>query len=260
MSSPVEIDLEYTGERMMPGVSDPCTYWEHIARYRFAADFVRGRDVVDIACGEGYGTAGMRQAGARSVIGIDVAADAVAHASNKYGIDARVGSAEAVPLPDASADVIVSFETIEHVSQPARFISECSRILRTDGQLIASTPNPEVYRRRSPDNPFHCSEMSIAEFRSLLEAEFAHVRLFGQTWPEPWYLKRRGVRKFSRLARRFLARRPSRMAGFDASDTVKLCAKTPSVFERLLWTDTVQALPEPLLQRSMYVLAVATAR
>src|ERR1017187_3861818 len=90
--------MEYTDERMIPEYSDTQTFWDHIHRYRFASKWVKGKRVLDIASGEGYGTFGLLSAGAKSVIGVDIDEEACAHAARKYGIDARVGSAEDIPL------------------------------------------------------------------------------------------------------------------------------------------------------------------
>ena len=172
--------LDYTGERMVPENADPVTFWEHIYRYRFATQFVRGKRVLDIACGEGYGCAALQKAGAASVTGVDIAPESVAHARRKYGVDARVGDAENIPLPDASVDVVVSFETIEHVDNPSRFLDECTRVLTPAGTAIISTPNLEVYRNLAGENPFHCSEMSQHEFTDLLNARFGSCTLYSQ--------------------------------------------------------------------------------
>ena len=140
-------------ERMVPEEAHARIFWEHVARYRFAKEFVRGKRVLDIACGEGYGAAGLARAGARSVVGIDVSADVCDHARRKYGLDARAGDAQAIPLPDRSIDVIVSFETIEHVDQPGVFLGECARVLVPDGMLIVSTPNRPVYSGEGQKEP-----------------------------------------------------------------------------------------------------------
>ena len=128
--------MEYTGERMVPQGADECIFWEHVERYRFASQFVRGKRVLDIASGEGYGGAAMLAAGAKSLIGVDISREAVSHARECYGIDARVGSAEEIPLADASIDVLISFETIEHVPKPDLFLDECLRVLSPGGLLV----------------------------------------------------------------------------------------------------------------------------
>src|SRR5438270_1991172 len=157
--------LEPTGERMVPENSDLFTFWEHVYRYAFASRFVTGKRVLDIACGEGYGAAALQKAGATHVIGVDVCEDACLHARKKYGLDARVGSAEEMPVPDDSVDIVVSFETIEHVRDPKRFLEECARVLAPGGRLVISTPDKDVYTGRlGTRNCHHWTEMTEQEF------------------------------------------------------------------------------------------------
>lgn len=213
--------LPFTGERMTPEGAAIETVWEHVYRYRFALPYVRGKDVLDVACGEGYGTAALAASGARSVIGVDVDPIACEHARRKYGRDRmeiHEGDAANLPLSDASVDAVVSFETVEHVTNPAKFIAECFRVLRPSGTLIISTPNVDVFNPdHDPDhNPYHCSEMSIAQFRALLADGFHspidHVQrcVTARAWhsrslcsyPLPW-LGRRGLSRLLRLSRPF---------------------------------------------------------
>jgi SAM-dependent methyltransferase len=173
--------MDNTGERMVPEYSDANTFWEHIHRYSFAAKWVRDKRVLDIASGEGYGCYGLLGAGAKSVIGVDINASACAHAARKYKIDVRVGSAEAIPLETGSVDVAVSFETIEHVPNPDRFVHEISRVLTPDGLFIISTPDKNLYSPPGKErNPYHCSEMAPEEFQTLLRSTFSKISLFGQ--------------------------------------------------------------------------------
>jgi 2-polyprenyl-3-methyl-5-hydroxy-6-metoxy-1,4-benzoquinol methylase len=173
--------LEYTGERMVPEAADRLTFWDHVYRYAFACRFAAGKRILDIACGEGYGTAALEKVGASSVIGVDISDRACAHARDKYGVDARTGSAEQIPLVDHSVDLVVSFETIEHVPDPRRFLGECARVLAPGGRLIVSTPNKDVYSGPgSTPNPFHCSEMTEREFVAALGAHFCQLRLYTQ--------------------------------------------------------------------------------
>ncbi|HEV2174747.1 MAG TPA: class I SAM-dependent methyltransferase, partial [Nitrospira sp.] len=181
--------LEDTGERMLPDSTGRVVFWEHVHRYAFACRLVSGKRVLDIACGEGYGSAAIQRAGAAHVIGVDISEAACAHAADKYGIDARVGSAEQIPLPDSSVDVVVSFETIEHVPAPGRFLDECARVLAPVGRLIISTPNKDVYSAPGrPRNPFHCSEMTEHEFLSALRGRFLGIELYSQhlIWAPLW--------------------------------------------------------------------------
>ena len=167
---------------MVPGGVDDATLWEHLYRYRFALQFVRGKDVLDVACGDGYGTAAIGRAGARSVVGMDIDAAACDYARRRYGVDARPADAAHLPLGDASLDVVVSFETVEHVPDPRAFVAECRRVLRPGGKLVMSTPNVAVFNpgRDPGNNPFHCSEMTEREFAELLGGAFARVRYYTQ--------------------------------------------------------------------------------
>ena len=167
-------------ERMVPEEAHPRIFWEHVERYRFARDHARGKRVLDIACGEGYGTSALARAGASSVIGVDVSGEACERARQKYGLDFRVGDAQAIPLPDRSIDLVVSFETIEHVEDASGFTRECARVLVPDGVLIVSSPNRPVYSGSGPTNPFHRFEFDEGEFRGLLACYFRDVRLFTQ--------------------------------------------------------------------------------
>lgn len=169
-----------TGERMAPESATPSTFWEHIYRYRFSTRFARGKLVLDLACGSGYGSAALLAAGAKSVIGIDNSIEACEHAKASYGISAICASAEALPLPRHTVDVIVSFETIEHVASPLRFLNECRRLLKSKGVLVLSTPNREIYSENGKHNPFHSIEFNLPELDELLRSRFSRVELFSQ--------------------------------------------------------------------------------
>jgi ubiquinone/menaquinone biosynthesis C-methylase UbiE len=173
-------ELEYTGERMVPEKADLRTFWEHIYRYRFASAMGKGKRVLDIACGEGYGTAALRDSGASKVLGVDVSAEACAHATMKYQIEARVGDAQNIPVENKSIDLVVSFETVEHLAKPELFVEECARVLTPEGRAVISTPNRDVYRQSAPGNPYHLNELTEAEFTRLLRTRFSKIELFTQ--------------------------------------------------------------------------------
>lgn len=173
--------LDPSDERMVPESADRSTFWEHVYRYAFASRFVAGKRVLDIACGEGYGATALQRAGAAQVIGVDVSELACLHARSKYGLDARPGTAEEIPLADHSVDVVVSFETIEHLSNPSRFLDECVRVLASDGRLVISTPDKEIYTDRlGARNRHHCSEMTEDEFISRVCARFQNAHFYTQ--------------------------------------------------------------------------------
>ncbi len=177
--------LDFTGERFVPGIPGEIAH-EHWHRYAFARRFATGRRVLDVACGEGYGSA-LLAAVAREVTGVDIAQEAVAHATQAYRDVGHLrfvrGSAAALPLPDASVDMVVSFETIEHLpreDQP-RMIAEIARVLAPDGILVLSAPNPVEYSdARNYRNPFHTHEPTGEELRDLLRGAFPAQRWFHQ--------------------------------------------------------------------------------
>ncbi len=185
LRSPVAVNrentavLEPTSERMVPESSDQFTFWEHVYRYAFACRFVKNKRVLDIACGEGYGAAALRKAGASDVIAVDASEHVCLHVRRKYGLDVKRGSAEQIPIADRSVDVIVSFETIEHVPNPHRFLDECVRVLVPGGRLVISTPDKVIYGR-AVQNPYHCSEMTAEQFASALNSRFYKVDLYTQ--------------------------------------------------------------------------------
>jgi len=177
--------LDFTGERFVPGIPGEIAH-EHWHRYAFARRFAAGRRVLDVACGEGYGSA-LLAATAREVTGVDIAAEAVRHAHAAYAhvpaLRFVAGSAAALPLPDASVDVVVSFETIEHLppaDQP-RMIAEVARVLAPDGVLVLSAPNPAEYSdARGYRNPFHTHEPTREELAGLLGSAFPARCWFSQ--------------------------------------------------------------------------------
>lgn len=180
--TPAVPSLANTGERLM---SDNQTYTavEHLHRYALAYEIAAGLDVLDIACGEGYGS-NLLAGCATSVVGVDIAADAVAHAAMKYrrhNLRYAHGSATAVPLPDAAVDLVVSFETIEHLREHDKMLSELRRVLRPGGRMIMSSPDSRYYSEATGHvNPFHLRELSCDEFRDLVARYFPHSRLLRQ--------------------------------------------------------------------------------
>lgn len=173
--------MEFTGERVIPGRTDPDLLNEHVARYRFAEALVSGRVALDAGCGVGYGAAELARRAAR-VYALDNAHDAVADGFQTYGSE-RVrfvqGSCSALPFPDRSLDVVVAFEVIEHLEDWRGLLAEARRVLRADGQFLVSTPNRPYYEEsRSEPNPYHVHEFDYAEFRDALSEVFPHTTIF----------------------------------------------------------------------------------
>ena len=177
--------LPFTGERFTPECEREIAY-EHWHRYAFARSLARGRRVLDAACGEGYGSAMLARAGAASVLGLDLDAASVGHATRRYADvpGLRFDTADATRLdhlPDACFDLVVSFETLEHVHEQARLLDGFARVLAPGGLLLVSTPDKANYNPPgSEPNPFHVRELERGEFEGLLAARFPARRLYGQ--------------------------------------------------------------------------------
>lgn len=170
--------LDVTGERLLPDQQrGELVHAEHLARYQFAAKLANGLRVLDAACGEGYGTAMIASAGAKLAVGVDVDEKAVEHARERYGLDFRQGDVTELPFDEGSFDLVVSFETIEHVGDGERVISEFRRVLSDEGLLVISTPNKSEYLMSTD---FHEREYTSDEFEALLRARFEDVRMLHQ--------------------------------------------------------------------------------
>ncbi|MGA8196572.1 MAG: methyltransferase domain-containing protein [Acetobacteraceae bacterium] len=172
----------FTGERLTTAIGGQIEI-EHYHRYLFARALVPGLDVLDVASGEGYGSALLAQV-ARSVVGVEYSGPTVQGAVGNF-VRANLrylrADARALPLADACVDAVVSFGTIEHFGRQDDFLREVRRVLRPDGRFIVSTPDRDVYSPAgSAANPFHVHELSRLEFAALLRGTFRHVQVMQQ--------------------------------------------------------------------------------
>jgi SAM-dependent methyltransferase len=176
------LTLEFTGERFTPECEREIAY-EHWHRYAWAQQLLAGRDVVDAACGEGYGSYLLSQR-AQSVVGIDLSEQSIEHARRRYGagnLSFQCANCLELPLDDASVDAVVSFETLEHLAEHDQLLEEFKRVLRPDGCLVISSPDRKTYSDETGyDNPFHVRELYRPEFEALMNQHFPVWRLFGQ--------------------------------------------------------------------------------
>jgi len=174
---------EFTGERVIPGQVDADLMNEHLARYAFATRLTRGKRVLDAGCGSGYGSAELAK-NAAFVLGVDASEEAIAYARENYrlpNLHFVRASVEAFPFRDATFDLLVAFEVVEHVERWQEFLRDVRRVLAPSGQFIVSTPNKLYYaesRQRAGPNPFHTHEFEFAEFRNALQSVFPHISLF----------------------------------------------------------------------------------
>jgi len=177
-----ESDLPFTGERFIPSCEREIWY-EHYHRYAMAMDWIKGRKVLDAACGEGYGSHLMASQAA-AVVGVDVDPEAIAHANKHYraeNLSFQQADALNMDFPDHSFDVVVSFETLEHLAAHDDLLNSFKRVLKPEGVLIISTPDKKEYSDNTGfDNEFHVKELYQHEMESLMTGHFKHLSWYGQ--------------------------------------------------------------------------------
>jgi SAM-dependent methyltransferase len=174
--------LALTGERTLPDVPEE-NYWyrRHLAVYEWVAARCRGVDVVDMACGEGYGTGVLAQ-GARHVTGVDANPEAFEHARARYGGPSVDYARDLVDSYVEECDAVVFLQTIEHVEDDAGVLRHFKGMLRPGGTAFVSTPNVLTLAppgAEKSDNPWHLREYRPEQFRALCESVFEHVEIFG---------------------------------------------------------------------------------
>jgi ubiquinone/menaquinone biosynthesis C-methylase UbiE len=175
-------ELKYTGERLTTERFFTDGAIEHLHRYAFASQLVKDKVVLDIACGEGYGSCLLSKY-ANFVYGIDIDLNSINHASKKYpknNLTYIHGSCLEIPIKSNTVDVVVSFETIEHLYEQEQMTIEFKRVLKQDGLLIISSPEKEYYHKVDPNNPFHVKELFLQEFERLIRNNFSFVNFYFQ--------------------------------------------------------------------------------
>lgn len=177
--------MEFTGERHVPSKSDVLTEVEHEFRYRSVTRWIKDKIVLDAACGEGFGSNILAQR-AKRVTGIDISKEAIEHAQQRYqsaNLIFKQCSIVELDFEEQTFDTVVSFETIEHVTNEVQheFLKGIKKILKHDGVLFISTPDKYWYSEvRDYQNPFHVHEFYKGEFRKFLEGYFRNVEFYYQ--------------------------------------------------------------------------------
>jgi 2-polyprenyl-3-methyl-5-hydroxy-6-metoxy-1,4-benzoquinol methylase len=174
--------LALTGERTMPDVPAE-NYWyrRHLAVYEWIAERCAGLEVVDMACGEGYGTDVLARR-ARSVTGVDANPEAHEHARLKYTRPGVTFVRDLIETYSQECDALVFLQTIEHVERPEEVLRHFRSMLRPGGTAYVSTPNLLTLAppgAAKSDNPWHLREYRAEEFRALCESAFGSFELYG---------------------------------------------------------------------------------
>jgi len=171
------MEIEVTGEYLLPGKFPQKTEEEHYERYYYASRFVKDKDVLDIACGVGYGCKMLSDEGAKSIVGVDILENNIEYAKINYTTDNITyikNSIYEIEYKD-KFDVITCFETIEHVPDDNLAIKKLFTALKKEGLLIISTPNRIITSPNaknindSPANKYHIREYILSEFKELLK-------------------------------------------------------------------------------------------
>jgi ubiquinone/menaquinone biosynthesis C-methylase UbiE len=175
---------EWSGERLETFIYSRDTI-DHLHRYAIACNYVIEKKVLDIACGEGYGS-NLLSKNAKFVYGVDIDSDTIKNAKIKYkkdNIKFIKGSTSSIPLKDNSVDIVVSFETLEHHDEHDEMMSEIKRVLKPEGIVIISTPDKYYYSDvRKFNNEYHVKELYKNEFLALVSKKFKNVQLLSQKY------------------------------------------------------------------------------
>lgn len=178
--------MEFTGERFIPEAGlDSDIEIEHLQRYYSVRKLVKGKTVLDAASGSGYGTNILAEY-ADQVYGLEISEEAVSYSKQKYQKDNlhySQGSIASLPFADSSLDVVVSFETIEHVDEELQkaFVQEIRRVLKEDGILLMSSPDKRIYSDLPGyNNEHHVKEFYRDEFVNFLQPYFENICLYDQ--------------------------------------------------------------------------------
>ncbi|MBE6140469.1 MAG: class I SAM-dependent methyltransferase [Firmicutes bacterium] len=149
----------------------------HINRYSLAKDMCKNKVVLDISCGEGYGSMLLKQWGAKKVVGLDISEEAILNAQKNFAEkDLEFIIHDAMNLDcfnDNYFDMVVSFETIEHLTEPLKFLKEIKRVSKKDAPIIITCPNDYLYYPTEQEfNPYHIKKYTFEDFQKLLSITF----------------------------------------------------------------------------------------
>ncbi len=183
---------EHKLERWLPGFTDINTDYDHRLRYNWACQFAKGKSVLDIASGAGFGAYLLASKGeAQQVLGADIETDAIKYATIKYKHPAlSFEQADATAIYIARKfSLIISFETIEHIDKTDLYLENMYRLLADDGLFIVSTPISALDIDHHPKNPYHVKEWGFKAFQDVLKTKFEIEKVFLQLYPPRPYTR-----------------------------------------------------------------------
>ena len=175
-----------TNTRIVPEEAHPRIFAQHMAVYKYIKDIARDKLLLEIGCGDGYGSAYLANSG-KKIVSVDYDEKTVAKGHAKYrvdNLDFLCMGATGLGFKDEIFDAVCSFQVIEHIPEDklTAYLSEVRRVLKSDGEFYLSTPNIDVMNKGKPDykkSPAHYKEFTISEIKKLLSNIFAKVDMFG---------------------------------------------------------------------------------
>ena len=198
-------------ERVIPKVSSNYMFRQARARYLFAYKLLKNKNILDIGCGTGYATIGT---------GIDIDPEAICYAKKHYKANFLVGDATNLPFENGTFDAVTSFETIEHIKDYKKYLTEIKRVLKPGGKLILSTPR----KNGLSNSQYHIKEFSFIELDNLLRLRFKSVKIYGQG----------SSKKAQNAWNDFMISQKSRQKIVN-SDTLRFRKLIPKYLKELIW-------------------------
>ncbi len=173
-----------------------------LAAYHRSLEYVEGRRVLEIGCGEGIGASLLAERAA-AVVAVDYSKEALRVARERYGagnVEFTLMEVPPIDFPDRSFDAAVCFQMIEHLEEPGVLVAEVRRVLRDGGIALFATVNKD---ETISDNPYHIREFSAEDFEELLRVHFDTVEMFGvfgdESFMRYWQSNRRWADAFMRV-------------------------------------------------------------
>lgn len=220
--------MDFSGERLIPNLPElKHLFQEHIVRYMFASKFVSSKSVLDVGCGTGYGTFLLSKKNAIKTIGIDNSKKAIEYCKKNYknkNLIFKVEDCIKTTFPSQNFDVLTSFELIEHLEQPIKFLKEAKRILKKDGLLILSTPNKLTY---PSGNPFHFNEFTEKKLVNLLKKIFKNVTILYESYPPTLAIYKNGKQK--KISEFAINEQKTKVDGSSALYFIAICSNEKPV-------------------------------